>query len=443
LEPSVEHRESFWRESIDVELPPYPGNSIDADVAVIGGGFGGLSAALHVLRKRPGRDVVVLEATQLGHGASSRNSGMLTPGVGQSLTSMTRRVGAPAARAMYEATLRAVEYVRDLTGELGIDCQLRMSGQLVVAHGRSGRRRLAALESLLTRFDLPHEALSDRDLSETIRLCSCPPGNDGPAALRLPVAGVLNPGRLLSGLAREVTRLGGRLYSGARVLGIGRERPVRLAVAGGGVVRARDVVVATSAYSESLGVQRGRVIPMHLRVLLTAPLDDRQLAHLGWARREGVIDSRRIFSYFRLTEDRRVLFGGGVPMYRRGGASGEHTGPRLFQPLCDELAATFGESLELSVERAWSGPIGYVLDTLPLIARLDSHPSVVYAGGWCGHGIALSLTSGAWVADILDGVAPAVALPWFRSSAPLVPFEPVRRVAIPAGSWGMALLDRF
>jgi gamma-glutamylputrescine oxidase len=432
---------SIWRDAIDVEPRPFPGGVIDADVAVVGSGLGGLSAALHVLQRHPGAKVVVLEADHVGHGASSRSAGMLTPGVGQNLPGIIRRVGAARATAMYQATLRAIEYVRDLTAEHGIDCQLRMSGQLVIARGRSGRRRVEALQAAFRELNLPHQVVSDRGLSDMLRLAHRTPG-DGPAALRLPLAGVLNPGLLITGLARAVVRHGGLLFSGARVDGIGRGRRARLSMAGGGEVRARDAIVATSAYSESLGVQRGRVIPMHLHVLLTAPLDDRQLGRIGWAGREGVIDSRRIFNYFRLTDDRRILFGGGVPVSRAGGAGDERGGERQAHALERELAATFGDTLGLRVDRAWSGPIGYVLDTLPVVQRLESHPSVVFAGGWCGHGIALSVTAGKWVADILDGT-PTPDLPWFRSSAPLVPFAPIRRLAVAAGSWGMSLLDRF
>jgi gamma-glutamylputrescine oxidase len=433
--------DSIWRKSIDVELPPYPGGAIEADVAVVGGGFAGLSAALHLLRARPGRRVVVLEAQRLGHGASSRTAGMLTPGVGQNLVGFIRRLGAAKTKSMYEATLTAVDYVRSLASEEGIDCRLHMGGQLIVACGRSGRRRLAALAAAFTDLGLPHAPLTDAELADTLRLAYRAEGR-GPAALRLPKAGVLDPGRLLCGLARAVQRRGGSLFANARVAGLGRERPCRLTIAGGGEVRARDVVVATNAYSEALGVLRGRVIPMHLRVLLTAPLDDRQMARLGWAGGEGVIDSRRVFNYFRLTEDRRVLFGGGLPVYRWGGAAVDEAAESVPRSLVQELARTFGD-LGIAVDRGWSGPIGYVLDTIPLVQRLDTHPAVVFAGGWCGHGIALSTTSGRWVAAIIDGEALSGDLPWFRASAPIVPFEPLRWAAVPAGAWGMSLLDRF
>ena len=182
---------------------------------------------------------------------------------------------------------------------------------------------------------------------------------------------------------------------------------------------------------------------MHLQVLLTTPLDQAQMTRLGWRGCEGVIDSRRIFNYFRLSEQRRIVFGGGLPHYRWGGAAAETRTSDAPLPLVRELSATFGADLGLQVERAWSGPIGYVLDTLPVIQRLPTHPAVIFAGGWCGHGIALSTTSGRWVTDLVDGKPLPADLPWFRTSAPLVPFEPVRWAAVPTGAWGMSLLDRL
>ena len=109
---------SIWRES----LPPLVGATaprgadlnLEVDLAVIGGGLTGLSAAYHALTANPGMRVVVLESERIGHGASSRNTGMLTPGVGQSLASLVKRFGADAARTMYRWSLKAVEYVGEL-----------------------------------------------------------------------------------------------------------------------------------------------------------------------------------------------------------------------------------------------------------------------------------------------------------------------------------------
>ena len=234
------------------------------DLAVIGGGFTGLSAAYHALAAHPGMRVVVLEGERIGHGASSRNTGMLTPGVGQNLAALVKRFGADAARAMYERSLEAVEYVGELAEREQIDARLRMTGQLVVAHGRSGRRRLARQADLMESLELPCERLDDNGLQP-----APPPGNhrpggeaEGPAALRLPVAGILDPGRLVAGLSAAVQRHGGRIIEGAKVISVSRGTPVRVRLADGRELVANHVVVASSGYAGALNLQSGRLVPL-------------------------------------------------------------------------------------------------------------------------------------------------------------------------------------
>src|SRR5262249_48844660 len=159
----------------------------------------GLSAAYHLLKRQPGLRLIVLEASRIGAGASGRTTGMLGPGVGQSLRGLVHRVGPEKARALYRATLQAVEDVVALVTKEAIDCDLHLSGQLIVARGPGGRRRLGVLASLLRQLALPGELLDDDALKHLIRLTL--PGGAGPAAIRLPIAGTLHPVKLLAGLA--------------------------------------------------------------------------------------------------------------------------------------------------------------------------------------------------------------------------------------------------
>ncbi|HEX4148830.1 MAG TPA: FAD-dependent oxidoreductase, partial [Pirellulales bacterium] len=213
--------EPIWTEALRPSAArPLAAGCTHVDVAVIGGGFTGLSAAYHVLAAQPSARVIVLEAERVGFGASTRNTGMLTPGVGQSLDSLVRRFGAATAREMYLASLAAVNYVGELTSREQIDASLRMTGQLIVAQGRRGRRRLADQAATLESLDLPCERLNDAALRNRLRICTNAPGGDsqGPAALRLPVAGLLHPGRLIQGLKDAVERRGGRIVEGAQVV---------------------------------------------------------------------------------------------------------------------------------------------------------------------------------------------------------------------------------
>jgi len=439
---------SIWRRS----LPPVEPESLgseridEVDLAVIGGGFTGLSAAYHALAIHPGMRVVLLEGERIGHGASSRNTGMLTPGVGQNLAALVKRFGAGAAKAMYERSLEAVEYVGALAEREQIDARLRMTGQLVVAHGRSGRRRLARQADLMKSLDLPCERLDDNGLRERLRLSTIAPGGEaeGPAALRLPVAGILDPGRLVAGLSAAVQHHGGRIIEGAKAISVSRGTPVRVRLADGRQLMANHVVVASSGYAGTLNLNPGRLVPLHLRVLLTEPLGAAELESLGWQNREGVIDSRRVFNYFRLTDDNRILFGGGQPRYVWGGRLTDQPaeGPDLDR-LVQAFRHRFPTLRNLAIARSWTGVIAYTLDALPVIAYAPGHERVIFIGGWCGHGIALGLFSGRWVQELIADGRPREILPWSRPRPPLAPLEPARWMAVRSAGWAMEMMDRL
>src|SRR4029079_16997387 len=182
------------------------------------GGRTGLSAAYHLAPPRPGARVVLLEADGLGGGASGRNTGMLGPGVGQSLPALAARLGRAPAASLYRATLEAVSDVRSLCGREGIACDLQMTGQLLRARSRGDRRRLGRQAALMAELELPFERLDDEATARRLRL-SPAPGDDGdcPAALRFAHAGLLHPGKLVAGLASAATARGATLYTRGRV----------------------------------------------------------------------------------------------------------------------------------------------------------------------------------------------------------------------------------
>jgi len=416
-------------------------------VAVIGGGLTGLSAAYHLLKRRPGLRLVVLEAGRIGAGASGATTGILGPGVGQNFVSLSRRFGPERAHLLYRATLRAVEYVDALVKREEIDCELEMTGQLIVARSPGGRARLSGLSELMCKFELPHERLDDEALAGRIRLepaRSREPVKNGPAGLRLPLAGILHPVRLLAGLAERVKARGGMIYEDARVSDIKPGHPTRLELNGAGEMLADEVVVATAGYTPELGLLQGRVLPVHLQVLATEPLGERQQSLIGWHGREGVLDARRLFNYYRLTSDNRLIFGGGAPRYRWRGRTHEDksAASAALRRLACEMERTFPAEMNLRVARGWTGLIGYVLDALPSIHYSRGRASVLHAVGWCGHGVALSVASGDWIAGLMcDGGDVEETLPWFRESPPLIPFEPLRWVGFHAGVKMMSWLD--
>lgn len=448
--------EPYWlwaRPSLLPALPPLPPGRHHVDVAIVGGGLAGLSVAYHLLRRHPDRRLLLLEAGTLGSGASARSTGMLSPGVGQSLPSLVRRLGPSQASALYRQTLDAVQAVSRLIREERIDCDLHLGGQTVYAQRPGQRRRLALQARLMERLGLSDavEILDDAALATRLRLNDCPPCTEPateptamPAALHYPTAGVLDPLRLILGLAERVRARGGHIHEQSRVLHMQEDSTrdaVCLRVADAEVV-AKQVVLATAGFAPQLGVLPGRILPVQLQALVTEPLSDAALARLGWADRDGVLDARRLFNYFRLTADRRIVFGGGRPRYAWAGGDGsEENLRRALAQLRTEFDRVFPTDLGITPLGGWGGTIGYVLDALPLIGPLSGRSRIVHALGWCGHGVALATACGAWIADLLDG-NPVPKLPWFRSQAPQVPTELGRFLGFAATTRLMSLQDR-
>jgi glycine/D-amino acid oxidase-like deaminating enzyme len=432
----------LWHDLPAPVAPPLHG-SVRADVAVIGGGLTGLSTAYHLAAARPGIEVVVLEAETFGAGASGRNTGMLGPGVGQSLAALVGRLGPRAAGALYRETLQAVSATRALVEREGIDCDLQMTGQLLRARSAGDRRRLARQAALMHSLELPVQVVSDEALPLRLPAARGDAG-DGPAALRLPVAGILHPGKLLAGLFDRASARGVRLYQRARVQEISGGRPVRLTLADGQVT-ADHLVVATAGYSAALGLQRGRVLPVHLQALATEPLPPATLAALRWPGREGVVEARRLFNYFRLTADDRLVFGGGAPRYHWRGRAPADDAPRALPLLRRALDTTFPEEIaRAAVSHVWTGVIGYTLDALPAIGRDPRRPGVVHALGWCGHGLALSVAAGSWLSRLLlDESQSPSDLAWTRAAPPALPGEALRWLSFRAAVGAMGLLDRL
>jgi glycine/D-amino acid oxidase-like deaminating enzyme len=373
------------------------------DVAIVGGGYTGLAAARALARR--GVDATVLERHTLGWGASSRNGGFVLPGFKPEMEELAQRLGAERAGRMFQLSLDAMRYLANLIEEEGIACDFSHCGAVTLAakashmpgleqSGRFMREQLGYNTELLQREDLGQEIGSTRYYGGLLDPGGCS----------------LQPAKYVQGLALAAQRAGARLLENAQVTRVRRVQggfEVRTAQ---GTVRAREVLAATNGYTPAaLGRLRRRVIPIGSNQIATVPLDE-DLARQLVPRGRVFSDTKNLLYYFRLSPDRRMVFGGRASFTPVGTR-------RIAQILAAGMSEVFPELSGAPVEYAWSGKVAYPVDHLPHAGRLDG---IHYAMGYCGHGVALATYLGSRMGEVIAGVGNVPDLGTLRFRA--VPF---------------------
>jgi len=432
----VDYREkSFWLETAGAyqERPALSGDQV-ADVCIIGGGFTGISAALHLKEREPGLRVLVLESAVVGFGASGRNAGFSMTLFGLTPEVTRWRFGLQALREADEYMVRAVGLVRRLVAEHGIDCDYEENGLLTVATSEAQRRRLQREMDLARRAGAHEttwlEAEAVRELVDSPAFCGA----------RLDsLCALLNPAKLVRGLARAAEEAGAVICERSPVLEVETGHRVRIRTGAGQVVAER-AILATNAYSGRFRPVRSRQLPVHTYIVLTEPLSPEQLAVIGWRQRQGIEDGRNLIHYFRLTADNRLLMGGEDAFYYWGSAVGRDRNAGLQRRLEEAVKRTFPALAGVRFTHHWGGPISATLDLAPAIGRIGAN--LFYSVGCMGHGVSLCTLNGATLADlVLERQTDLTDVFFVNRRIPPVPPEPLRFAVAGALLTGMRWLD--
>lgn len=359
-----------------------------ADVCVIGGGYTGLSAALNLAER--GLAVVLLEAEQVGFGASGRNGGLVGSGQRKDVLEMETLFGLQRARTFWEFAEDAKAEIRDRVAKHAIDCDLQ-HGQVQGVHKRRYLGWAAEYAAALAeRYDYPHaRALSREETRSMVATDDFLEGLYDAEAL------TLHPLNYALGLARAARDAGVRIFENSRVAHYTRSDPATVSTATGSV-EASYVVLACNGYLDKLEPRvAGKIMPINNFMIATEKLGAQRAADLI-AGRFGVHDTRFVVDYFRLSADGRLLFGGGEN-YRRGFPDDIEG---LVRP---KMLQLFPQLDDVHIEYSWGGTLSVTVNRLPHVGRLP--PNLYFAQGYSGHGISISTFAGKIVAEAIAGTA--------------------------------------
>ncbi|HEV2194269.1 MAG TPA: FAD-dependent oxidoreductase [Candidatus Acidoferrum sp.] len=425
---------NYWLETLTTPPVQSVGDLPEnIDVAIVGGGFCGLSAAL-ALAKR-GVNVAVLEAETLGWGASSRNGGMVLTGMKLPVPTLIRRYGREAVREMYAASLETIDCVAQIVRDENIDCNFSRCGHLEVACKQSHFDGYAESAALIQReFHHQQRIVSKSELRTEI-------GSDIYfGGMVDETSAGLNPARYVAGLARAAQRAGACLYDHTRVEKVqaSTQNGARkfLLRTSRGSITPREVILASGAYTtNATPALRKKIIPIGSYIIATEVLPADLALELS-PRNRMIYDSKHFLYYYRLTPDNRMLFGGRAAFFPET----ENTVRQSAEMLRSGMIYVYPQLRDAKVEYVWGGTLDFTLDVMPHAGKIDD---MHFAAGFAGHGVAAATWFGRKLAGMVCGetdTTPFSAIPF-----PTAPFglRSGNTWALPlAGLW-YRILDLF
>ena len=376
-----------WYAATTTPLAPFPAvqGAQRADVCVIGAGYTGLSAALHLAQS--GRRVILVDAHRVGFGASGRNGGQLGSGQRVDQDALEQMVGSARARILWEFGEDAKALVKTLIAEHNIDCHLKPG----IAWTGSTKADVAHLHDYAAHLQDTYDYTQIAPLSaeECHALCPSP---DYKGGLLDSGAAHLHPLAFAFGLARAAVAAGVTICENTRVSGLEHGKVVKVKT-DGGIISADHVVLACNGYLSGLAPEvTARVMPINNFIVATEPLGEDASRVL--TQDIAVADSRFVVNYFRLSHDKRLLFGGG-----------ESYGYRFPKDIASvvrkPMEVVFPHLKDVRVDYAWGGTLGITMKRFPYLARVA--PNVLSASGYSGHGVGTATHAGQLMARAIEG----------------------------------------
>src|SRR6202795_4072925 len=389
--------DNFWLTTVDMPradasraLPE------TVDVAVIGAGFTGLSAARTLAQK--GVKVVVFEGETIGWGASSRNGGMVLTGMKLGVNQLISMYGRERTKRMYAASLAPLACVEQIIQEEAIECDFSRCGHLEVACKQKHFDDYSRQAEVIAReFNHQLRVVQKNELSAEIGSSIYYGG------MVDEVSAGANPARYVAGLARAAANAGAEIFEHTQVQRVGRgahgSEPGWSITTSRGTLWAREVFVGTSGYtSAATPALQKKLIPIGSFIITTEVLPE-ALAHELSPRNRMIYDSKNYLYYYRLTPDRRMLFGGRAAFFPEN----DQTIRRSAEILRRGMIDVYPQLRDAKVECVWGGTLDFAFDIMPHAGQING---MYYAVGYAGHGVAMATYQGQKIAELMSGDKP-------------------------------------
>lgn len=399
----------YWASTTDTPELATLTQDISTEIAIIGAGFTGLSAAHHLAKR--GADVTVVEAEFPAFGATGRNGGFCCLGGARAENiQLDKRYGKAQRLAYRRSEAAAVGLVKTLLDEFDLQADTHSSGETLLAHRASDCDRLKNSRAQI-KEDYGVEALF-HSKSELRQL-----GMQGPfhGALTIPIGFGLNPRKYAYGLLSSAVKNGGKVFANSPVIDLKKIGGTFRLTTPQGSITADRVIIATNAYAaENLpDWMAGRFMPLNSSVIVTDPLTPKQIEAQGWSSAQMAYDTRQLLHYFRLMPNRQFLFG------MRGGLFSTDRSEAAIQKLImRDFHAMFPAWKSVKIQHFWTGMVCMTRHQIPFIGAIPNL-SGAYAGfGYHGNGVAMASYAGAVLSDLAIGGAPVFERPKLLETRP-------------------------
>ena len=388
-------KDSFWLDTLYEPGPAIRGEH-DADVAIIGGGFTGIAAAYFIKQRFPKKRVIVLESEYVGFGSTGRNSGGVSGIMAHNYLNLKKKFGIEKGAQLSRFIAQGVPIVEELIEKYSIDCDYVRTGRMVFAETERQVKLLEEEKKAADVFGANVDWLGREEARSRFG------ARNVLAAVRHPHEGTGNPAKFVRGMKRVVESLGVEVYEYSRCTHVETGQTMVLYTPLG-QVRAQNIVVATNAYSNPLGLLRYKVLPFYMYQIVTEPLTKAQWDELHMPGRDNTFLAKNLYWAVRPTLDNRVLFGECKVLYFYDAERDYSYCPSEYMRYYNLLIEKFPFLQGIKITHEWGGRLGITLDFLPKIGLTGKHENIYYALGYNGSGWAPSQVLGKMLAALMAG----------------------------------------